>query len=480
MSQNQDRGIKTITVVGLGKLGSPIAACLGAAGFTVIGVDTDQTKVDAVNRAHSPVRETGLDEMIKSAGANLTATTDLRQAVAQSDATLVMVPTPSEADGSFSLSYIASACAQIGQALREQRGYHLVSICSTVMPGDTDGTIRTVLETSSGRRVGKDELGLCYSPEFIALGSVIRDYLHPDMVLIGESDSRAGALLENVYRRVCRKEPAFARMSFVNAELTKIAVNSFITTKITFANMIAGICQNLPGADVDTVSAALGCDSRIGRKYLTGAVAFGGPCFPRDNVALSRVAQRCASSADLARSVHDANGRSIDALADLVRQSLSDTNQVVGVLGLSYKPDTDVIDESPGVHLAARLSEAGLPVIAHDPAANANARQALGQGVRIVDTLHECIHEADVLVITTPWKEFAAIGSLLPAQRRGQRQTIIDCWRCVDVTSLDESTDYIAIGVGRSSAPRCEADIEPGAIPEIRSNRRDDESLRVA
>jgi UDPglucose 6-dehydrogenase len=338
------------------------------------------------------------------------------------------------------------------------------------MPGDTNGTIRTILEASSGRVVGHD-LGLCYSPEFIALGSVIRDYLHPDMVLIGESDPKAGTLLEQVYRRVCRKEPVFSRMSFVNAELTKIAVNSFITTKITFANMIAGICQNLPGANVDTVTAALGCDSRIGRKYLKGAVAFGGPCFPRDNVALAQVARRCASSAMLAQSVHDSNQNEIARLADFVRRSLGETGQVVGILGLSYKPETDVIDESPGVYLAAHLSESGLPVIAYDPAANDHAKRALGSAVQVMESLEACVQEADVLVITTPWNEFITIGEVCARNQTGRRRTLIDCWRCVDTDMLDESTDYHAIGVGRverERAPVVESSAQPGAALGLR------------
>lgn len=438
--------VDRIAVIGLGKLGSPIAACLAAAGYAVLGVDTDPAKVEAVNSGRAPVRETGLDELIARAEGRLTATTEVDRAVEQADATFIMVPTPSDPDGRFSLRFVLAAVRAAGRALRARRGYHLVSVCSTVMPGATGGEIREALELASNRRVG-ETLGLCYSPEFIALGSVIRDYLNPDMVLIGESDRRAGDVLERIYRTVCRNEPVVQRMSFINAELTKIAVNSYITTKITFANMIAGICQNLLGADVDVVTGALGCDSRIGRKYLKGAVGYGGPCFPRDNVALARAADLAAAGADLARTVDQVNRQEVRRLADLVRTHLTDSQHTVGVLGLSYKPHTDVIEQSQGLLLTQLLASEGVPVIVHDPAALENARGVLGDDVRFAATLQECLEAADVIVITIPWPHYAQLtGAMLAGA--GRRRRLIDCWRCVEDAALRESADYIAIGLG--------------------------------
>ncbi len=448
-----------IAVVGLGKLGSPIAACLAAAGYTVLGADTDPAKVEAINSGRAPVRETDLDAMIARSEGRLSATTEIDRAVEQADATLIMVPTPSDPDGRFSLRFVLAAVRAAGRALRGKRGYHIVSVCSTVMPGATGGEIREALELASGRRVG-ETLGLCYSPEFIALGSVIRDYLHPDMVLIGESDRRAGDALERIYRTVCRNEPVVQRMSFINAELTKIAVNSYITTKITFANMIAGICQHLPGADVDVVTGALGCDSRIGRKYLKGAVGYGGPCFPRDNVALARAADLAAAGADLARTVDQVNRQEVRRLADLVRTHLTDSQHTVGVLGLSYKPHTDVIEQSQGLLLTQLLASEGVPVIAHDPAAVENARGVLGDDVRFAATLEACVEAADVLVIATPWPQYAGL-TLSMLSGAGRRRRVIDCWRCIEDPVLHESADYIAIGLG----PR-----ETAAEVEIRVN----------
>ena len=162
------------------------------------------------------------------------------------------------------------------------------------------------LERHAGRQVGPS-LGLCYNPEFIALGSVVRDMLRPDMILIGESDTTAGDILERLYDAACENRPAVQRMNFVNAELTKLAINTFVTTKISYANMLADICERLAGADVDVVTRAVGSDSRIGARYLKGAIGYGGPCFPRDNVAFSALARSLGAQAQLAETTDAIN-----------------------------------------------------------------------------------------------------------------------------------------------------------------------------
>ena len=188
---------------------------------------------------------------------------------------------------------------EIGRVLAKKPGYHLVVVHSTTMPGSIGGPIRQRLERASGRKVGP-ELGLCYNPEFIALGDVINGLLHPDFILIGESDKKAGDILEGLYRKVVGPDANIARMNFVNAELTKISVNTYVTMKISFANMLGEICDRLEGADVSVVADAIGRDTRIGKKYLKPAVGYGGPCFPRDTIAFGRVAHLVGGTADLA------------------------------------------------------------------------------------------------------------------------------------------------------------------------------------
>lgn len=437
--------LRTVTVVGLGKLGAPVAATFAAKGHRVFGVDADPERVALVQAGRAPVFEPGLEEQLAAAGPRLVATTDCRTAVLASELTFILVPTPSEPDGGFSLRFVLAACDAIGQALGERTAYHVVVVTSTVMPGHTMGEVRARLEARSGKRCGRD-FGLCYGPEFVALGSVIRNVLAPDFVLIGESDEAAGSLLTSFYRTVCENRPPVARMSPVNAEITKLAVNTFVTTKITFANMLARLCESLPGADVDAVTGALGLDSRIGRKYLRGAIGYGGPCFPRDNLALTSVARRQGIAATLAEATDAANRQQVEVLASLVRAKLPPGGRV-GILGLAYKPETDVVEESPGLLLARALLAHGVAVVAYDPVAMEGARRALPAEATFAPALEACVAAADVLVVTTPWEVFRGLG---PEQlaRPGRPRVVIDCWRILDAARCRAAVDYVAIGVG--------------------------------
>lgn len=433
-----------ISIIGLGKLGSPMVACFAAKGFTVVGVDLNETYVEAINEGRPPVFEPQLGEMIAASRGTLTATTDVRAAVTATDATFVIVPTPSEDGGGFSLRYVLPAMEAVGDALREKDEYHLVSLTSTVMPGATGGPVRAALEEASGKRASVD-FGLCYSPEFIALGSVIRDFLNPDFLLIGESDERSGRTLADIYRKVVDNDPPVAHLNFVNAELAKLSVNTFVTTKIAFANMLARMCEALPEADVDAVTSALGLDSRIGAKYLRGAISYGGPCFPRDNQALAALARSLDAPAFVAEATDMANRDGIDRLASMVVERLPDGG-TAAVLGLAYKPNTDVVEESPGLLLVHALAARGVDVVAFDPAAIANARRVTEADVRFADSADEAIRAADVVVFATAWQEFAGLEPSL--FERQPPRVVLDCWRVLPAEELSAVVDYVALGAG--------------------------------
>ena len=431
-----------ISIVGLGKLGLPMAACFASKGVRVAGIDTDAVKVGAVKNGNCMIFEPQLQELLQASRQYISATQDFAKAVLTSDVTFIVVPTPSEPDGGFSLRYVLSACEAIGQAIRNKRGFHLVVLTSTVMPGSTDGPVRSILETTSGKQCGKD-FGLCYSPEFIALGSVIRDFLNPDFLLIGESESYSGEMLEALYRRVCDNSPAFTRMNFINAELAKLAVNTFVTTKITFANVLARMCEKLPGANVDVVTSALGLDSRIGPKYLKGAIGYGGPCFPRDNLAFAHVGRKIGVPALLTESTDKVNREEVYRLADLVVGKLP-TSGVVGILGLAYKPNTEVTEESQGLLLAQVLSKRNVATISYDPAALKNVRE-LGDGAKLAESAAECIKASDVVVVTTPWEEFAHIPPDV-LTRSSTPRVLIDCWRFLDPEKYESLIEYVPLG----------------------------------
>lgn len=431
-----------LCVVGLGKLGTPIAACLASRGFAVIGVDADLDKVEAIRAGRAPVYEPGLRELLGETAGRLQAMTDLETAVAGSEVTYIVVPTPSEPDGGFSLRYVLEACDAIGRGIR-RHAYHLVVLTSTVMPGSTRGPVRLALEAVSGKTCG-DDFGLCYSPEFVALGTVIRDFLQPDFVLIGESDTRAGELLESVERRARRNDPPIVRTGLEGAELAKLAVNTFVTTKITFANMLARLCEAFPGADADAVSAALGLDSRIGGKYLRGAISYGGPCFPRDNRALARVAASVGVPVNLPEETDRFNRWQLAWLVDRVT-GLAGAGERVGVLGLSYKPGSDVVEEAAGTWLAGELAARGFPVVAFDPAANEAAAAVLPASVELAAAAAECVARADLVVVATPWPQFRDIPVTVWG-RHSRPRVVVDCWRLVPDLAGVDGVRYLPLG----------------------------------
>ena len=443
----RDPAVMDIAVVGLGKLGSPLAVVLASKGHKVVGVDINQTLVDAINDGRAPVQEPGLQEQIEMARPYLRATTDFTDAIRATDISFILVPTPSRPDGFFTNRWVLDAVRHVAEVLRKSDRYHVVNITSTVMPGSTGGEIRAALEKASGRRVG-ETVGLTYNPEFIALGSVVRDLLNPDMVLIGESDRRAGDLLAAVYEQTVGAHIPVHRMNWVNAEIAKISINTFVTTKISYANMLSELCEKLPGADVDVVTGALGDDSRIGRKYLKGALGYGGPCFPRDNMAWAAIAKSLGAGADIAEATDRVNQRQVDRIVALVGQ-LASPDAVVAVLGLAYKPDTPVVEQSQGAMIATRLAQAGYRVLANDPIALDGASAVLGDLVVPMSDPVSAVENADIIVVATPAREFAALPAA-PFAAQGRRRTVIDCWRVLRPEIEDVATVLL---LGRGSSP---------------------------
>lgn len=422
----------TVSVCGLGKLGAPLAAALASRGFDVIGYDRLPGPVAALAAGRAPVAEPGLADLITAHRARLRAVADATAAIHASELTFVIVPTPSEPDGSFSLQYARAAFAEIGAALATKASFHHVVLCSTVLPGATRHGLLPMLEQASGKVCGRD-FTLSYNPEFIALGSVIRDLLNPDFVLIGEHDPAGGAALEAFYARFLAKPAPCRRMSLENAEIAKISLNAYVTAKISFANLLADYCEAVPGGDADAVCAALGDDLRIGRKYFSGGQAFGGPCFPRDNRALAAFAGKVGLGAEIPLATAAYNAGLLQRSVAHV-QSLVPPGGAVGILGLAYKPDTAVTEEAPGFILARELAAAGIRVVAHDPVAAESARAALPPGVTFAATPAECLRAVAVAVITTPDRAYRALGpDDFPAPL-----TVVDYWRVLGpaVTAL--------------------------------------------
>lgn len=430
------------SVVGLGKLGSCLAACLASKGYETIGLDVNKETVNAINAGKAPVIEPGLQELITTTRDKLTATSDFNEIVHNSDITFLVTPTPSEPDGHFSDRYLKSALESLAAALKESREeYHLFVITSTVSPGTTDENLIPLIEKCSGRKLNEG-FGVCYSPEFIALGSVIRDFLNPDLVLIGESDQRAGDQLASIYKSICENEPYIARMSIISAEIMKISLNSYVTMKISFANTLANFCETIPGADIDAISRALGADKRISPYYIRGGLAYGGPCFPRDNKAFVNFARKYGHQARLAEATDEVNQYQIEHLIDLVLRYLP-ADRRVSICGLAYKPNTPVIEESAAVKLIEGLIIKNVTITVYDPLAMDNTRTVFGDAIKYTPSLEDCLSSSTCWVFTLPLDEFRAVDSSLVTSNS---TTVIDCWRIVDPSRLGEKARYIALG----------------------------------
>ncbi len=441
-----------ISVIGLGKLGACTAACFAYKGHEVIGVDVDRRTVDLINQGQAPVVEPRLQEVITAAGARLRATHSFEEAVERSEITLLLTPTPSEPGGHFSDAHLRAPLEPLARALvRVKKNYHLFVVASTVSPGTTSDRLIPLIEQRSGKKLNRD-FGVCYNPAFIALGSVIHDLLQPDLVLIGESNEAAGEQLVTLYRQICENQPSVARMSIVSAEITKLSLNAYVTMKISFANTLANVCEKIPGADIDAITKALGADKRISPYYLKGGLPFGGPCFPRDNRAFAAFSREHGCEPRLADATDLVNEFQIRHLTELVANCVSSTgDRSVSILGLAYKPDTPVIEESPGMRLATELLKQGLTVAVYDPLAAPQAKAVLGDAVTYAASVRECVSRSSLWIVTTPAAEFKAIDDSFVAHNP---TTVIDCWRVIDRSKFKKTIRYVALGGHPNGCPK--------------------------
>lgn len=413
--------IRSASVFGLGKLGACIAATLAARGLEVIGVDIDVEKVRRINEGLPPVEEPLLAETIQAGRQRLRASTDPREA-AKTDVSFFIPPTGSLPDGSFSNEFLLKAMQPCAKALQAagKKG-HLFVCSSTTTPGACDTVLVPMIEKETGWACGRD-FGFCYNPEFIALGNVVNGLLEPDLVLIGESDPESGAALEALYQKYNRNRPQISRMSLVSAELAKISLNSYITMKISFTNQLRLIAAQFPKADIHAVLDAIGGDSRIGKKYLRAGLSYGGPCFPRDNRLVAFTARRVGLSAPLAEASDLVNEATKLDLLEKVKTLIAKTD-TVAILGLSYKPDTYITEESAGLFLAQHLKQQGYHVLVHDFGAKPSNNPSLHE-FEVIEDPAVFATRADIklAVICCPWPQYKDV-KFVPTTR------VLPMWR---------------------------------------------------
>lgn len=434
-----------ISFIGLGKLGLCSAACFAAKGHNIIGVDNNKEFIQQLDAGHCPIDETALPHLLEKARPNMRFTMDYAEAVRGSEATLIIVPTPSKADGEFTNEHVEQVLRRLAPALRDKQGFHIVNVVSTVMPTSCETVFRPLLEELTGKICGRD-FGLAYNPEFIALGSVIHNFLNPDMVLIGASDSHSAEIIRELYASMVESSPTYAVMSLTNAEITKLSLNCFVTMKVSFANELAAVCERVPGADVDVVTAAVGADTRVGRKYLKGGLGFGGPCFPRDNLAFQRFADKRGAGVRLSPAVVGINKTVVERLERVVLDAVPSGGSVA-LLGLSYKAGTHIIEEAQPVMLAERLLARGYQLRLHDPKALPGLASLFGARAALCDDPYDAMTGAQGILLLTDWPQFHDLDWTRVERNAGKHPVLVDCWRQLKGMSFSRFT-YTAIGIG--------------------------------
>jgi UDPglucose 6-dehydrogenase len=421
---------KNLVVVGCGKLGAPLIACLADSGHKVVGVDISKELIEKLDSGIVTWNEPGLAQLISDNKKNISFQGSYEGAFKNAEATFIIVPTPSVSTGEFSNKFVLEVVTQVGQELSKTlKSKHLVVIVSTVMPGSTQGEIKKTLHDAAGK-VAKD-IRICYSPEFIALGTVIKNMQFPDMVLIGEEEKEAGDLLAEISLSIVKNQPSVMRLTISEAEICKIAINSFVTTKISFSNQISEICERTSGASAQRVLLAIGADSRIGRSYLSAGTGFGGPCFPRDNRAFRKYANSLGIDADLSIATDTINVRQDQRIIRLIEGKVTPGSKLL-VVGLSYKPDTDVIEESPAVAFIERAQQAGYLVDAvDDHVKKLQTTQPLN--IFTANSLETADYSAAILFV--PSKSYIGIPKHLNSKTK-----LIDLWGLWENTFNHEYT----------------------------------------
>lgn len=393
-----------ITMIGSGYVGLVSGACFADFGHDVVCVDKDQEKIDALHEGRMPIYEPGLDALVASnvKGGRLSFTTDLTDAVADADVVFIAVGTPSRrGDGHADLSYVHAAAADIARAIK---GYTVVVTKSTVPVGTGDDVERIIRETNPDA-----EFAVVSNPEFLREGAAIGDFKRPDRIVVGTDDARAEEVMREVYRPLFINKSPILFMSRRTAELTKYAANAFLATKITFINEIADLCEKV-GADVQGVSRGIGLDNRIGAKFLHAGPGYGGSCFPKDTLALLKTAQDSGVPQRIVESVvavNDARKRAmgrkvIDALGGEVRK------KTIAVLGLTFKPNTDDMRDSPAIDVVRVLQDNGAIIRATDPEGIEQAKLVI-ENVEYFDNAYEAMDGADAAVIVTEWDAYRAL-----------------------------------------------------------------------
>jgi UDPglucose 6-dehydrogenase len=452
-----------ICVVGTGYVGLVSGTCLAEVGHEVVCVDLDAAKVARINRGEPPIHEDGLEALLKKhAGSRLVATTSLPQAMAGAEVALICVGTPFDGK-TIDLTYIKQVSRDIGAVLKTQKGYCVVTVKSTVVPGTTDTVVREELERASGKKAGAD-FGLGMNPEFLAEGVAVKDFMVPDRIVVGGIDERSTAVLASMYAMF--KDTPVIRTTTRTAEMIKYTSNAFMATMISFSNEIARICDGIGELDATDVFKGLHLMKHLTRRdsdgqlktasassFLWAGCGFGGSCFPKDVKAIAAHAGHRGVATPMLDAVLETNRTQPARMLAMLENRIGDIRgKQVTVLGIAFKPGTDDVRESPALPIIDSLIRGGAKVVAHDPIAIETGRKGLEdfgvdlEQVKLEPNLADALRGSDAVLLVTSWPQYREAPALM--KQASSRAPLIDGRRMIE---RDAVADYSGIGLSIAS-----------------------------
>jgi len=432
-----------ISVIGTGYVGLVTGATLANSGNNVICLDLIESKINELNKGKSPIFEPGLENLINIGikKGNLKGTTEIEKGILDSDVTFICVGTPSNKDGSIDLTYIKSASSSIGRALRNKSEKHTIIVKSTVIPRTTEDVVLPIILKKSGWK--REKLGIGMNPEFLREGCAVKDAEEPDRIVIGSDDDLSKKVMNDIYeKQKCPKLECNSR----TAEFIKYASNSFLATKISFANEMANL-SNAWGIDFEQVAEGMGLDSRISPLFLRAGAGFGGSCFPKDVKALSAVAKKSKADSKMLEATLRVNEEQPKIIVKMTEERVGKLkNKRIAVLGLAFKPDTDDVRESRSEVVINELLEKKARVVGHDPEAMGNFKELID--IPMADDINEATKDADCIIFMTEWAEYKTLDlEKLRANMKGN--VIIDGRRIFNRNEIENAGfDYKTIGLG--------------------------------
>lgn len=435
-----------ISVIGTGYVGLVSGACLSEFGMNVICMDKDADKIEKLKKGEIPIYEPGLHEIVKKNvdSGRLSFTTDFKSAVVNSQVIFIAVGTPALEDGSADLQYVLSAAEEIADYMDD---YKIIVDKSTVPVGTGKKVKRKISEVLNKRGVNY-EFDVVSNPEFLREGAAVKDFTHPDRVVLGVQSKKAEEIMKQIYKVLYLISVPFVITNLETAEMIKYASNAFLATKISFINEMANICENI-GADVHHVAKAMGLDGRIGSKFLHPGPGYGGSCFPKDTQALARIARQFGSKSEIIETVIKVNENQKERMIEKIKGKIGSVkNKRIALLGLAFKPETDDLRESPALYIAKRLIEEGAEVNAYDPIAMENCMTLYPElKINYCKNEYEACERVDIVVLATEWNQFRSLN-LTKIIKNMSKSIFIDLRNVYDPEQMKE-LGFEYEGVGR-------------------------------